>query len=369
MKLRHIAILAAVAAALPLLSPLVQKIHATVVESSASKPETLVEEIVAVLDESDGEENISPTALTEIWKKKLLTLDARIADFRKRYPDHPLRWDVLFHEANSFEIRTTLHLDLPKTARPSGEIFTEILAAPDASKDIKAQASAARLGHMADDAHDKKIALPVWEKMLAEHLAAFPEMEDNTMLADARIELVSELDAPRLAAVLEELAKSPNAEIAELANARILHEKTLADLRSKPFDLAFKAIDGTEVDLAKMRGKVVLVDFWASWNAPSAAQSAPLLKAYTKLHSKGFEIIGISLDDEASTLKTSLAEQKIPWPQHFDGKGWESPLARKYAIESIPTLWLLNKKGMIVDTTATAGDFEEKIERLLAEEP
>ncbi len=367
MKLRHIAILIAIAAVLPFLSPLVQKIHATVVESTASKPEALVEEIAAVLDENDGEENIAPEALAEIWKKKLVTLDERIADFRKRYPDHPLRWDVLFHEANSFEIRANLHLKLPKTARPSGEIFTEILAAPDASKDIKAQASVARLSHMADDAHDKKIALPVWEKTLAEHLAAFPDTEDNVMLAEARIELVSELDAPRLAAVLEELAKSPTAEIAEMANDRILHEKTLADLRSKPFDLAFKALDGTEVDLAKMRGKVVLVDFWATWCGPCMSELPKVLTTYTKLHDKGFEIIGISLDEDADALKQIIKSKKIPWPQSFDGKGWESPLAKKYAIQAIPTMWLVNKKGMIVDTAAS-GDFEEKIERLLAEE-
>ncbi len=368
MKIRHLILLsAALAGASPFLPPLAQSIHAAGDAETIGTPDSIVEKIASLLDGDDGSDDGDPKVVAAGWKQKLVTLDGLIADFRKHYAGHSLRWDVLFFEANSFEIRATLHLELPKTARPSSEIFAEILAAPDASEDIKAQSSAARLGHMADAVHDKKLALGVWEKLFAEHLAAFPEMEDNAMLSDARIELVSELDAPRLGAVLEELAKSPTSEIAEIAKARIIHEKMLTDLKSNPFELAFKALDGTDVDIAKWRGKVVLIHFWANWNSPSTTQIPALLKTYTTLHEKGLEIVGISLDEENDTLKQTLQTKKMAWPQYFDGKGWESPLARKYDVEVIPTIWLLNKKGMVVDTDAGEG-YEAKIERLLAEE-
>ena len=142
--------------------------------------------------------------------------------------------------------------------------------------------------------------------------------------------------------------------------------KASADLKSKPLELKFTAVDGREVDLAKMQGKVVLIDFWATWCGPCVAELPNVLKAYKELHPKGFEIVGISLDSDKEKLESFVKERGMEWPQFFDGQGWKNEIASRYGINSIPAMWLVNKKGMVVDTAARGG-LEEKVAKLLAE--
>jgi hypothetical protein len=87
---------------------------------------------------------------------------------------------------------------------------------------------------------------------------------------------------------------------------------------------------------------------------------------YTKLHPKGMEIVGISLDQEKDKLEETLKEEKMDWPQYFDGKGWKNDLAKEYGIQSIPAMWLVDKKGVLRDLNARDG-LDEKVEKLLAE--
>ena len=334
-------------------------------EATAESAEDLAARIELLLNDAESDDADEKAVLAG-WKKRLVKADALIASFRKLYPNHSMRWSVLMQEASAQEIRKELDLPAPKDARPTLDLYAEILAAADAPANVKAQAGTARLVAEVDLVADKKLPLAEWEKQFSEHMKAFPDHPDNVTLVEIRLQLTQDFAAERLPAVLDELAKNPNADIALMAKDWIESAKAMTALKSKPLDLKFKAVDGSDVDLEKLRGKVVLIDFWATWCGPCMAEVPNVVKTYERLKEKGFEIIGISLDQEEGELKRVTKLKKMTWPQYFDGKGWQNVFAQKFGIDGIPAMWLVNKQGIVTDTDARK-DLAEKVEKLLAE--
>lgn len=131
--------------------------------------------------------------------------------------------------------------------------------------------------------------------------------------------------------------------------------------------IAFTDIKGVEVDLEKMKDKVILVDFWATWCGPCVAEMPNVIAAYETYHEKGFEVVGISLDQDKSALEAFITDKKMPWPQYFDGKGWENELAQHFGISGIPATFLVGKGGKIVASNLHGPELEAAIEKALAE--
>ncbi len=152
-------------------------------------------------------------------------------------------------------------------------------------------------------------------------------------------------------------------------------ESYLAQLRGQlnvpgvgdSMDIKFTATDGSEVDLTAMTGKVVLVDFWATWCGPCIAEMPNVIKAYNEFHDDGFEVVGISLDQNQSDLDRYVEENKMPWPQYFDGKGWGNEIAGKFGIQGIPATFLIGKSGKIEATNLRGDALEKKVSELLEE--
>ena len=126
---------------------------------------------------------------------------------------------------------------------------------------------------------------------------------------------------------------------------------------------------GEELSLSDFRGKVVLLDFWATWCAPCMQELPNVISLYQDYHDQGFEIVGISLDTSESDLRSVLEDQGIPWPQCFDGKGWDSEIAALYRIYGIPATLLLDRAGIIRYRDLQGEELREKVAELLAEPP
>jgi peroxiredoxin len=86
-----------------------------------------------------------------------------------------------------------------------------------------------------------------------------------------------------------------------------------------------------------------------------------LVKAYEEYNKKGFEIIGISFDESREKFDEYIKENKMPWPQYFDGKGWQNEVGPTYGIQSIPTMYLLDKDGKVITTDLRGGKLEEAL--------
>ena len=112
-------------------------------------------------------------------------------------------------------------------------------------------------------------------------------------------------------------------------------------------ELTFTALNGDVINLVDYKGKVVLIDFWATWCGPCIATMPDLIKIYKEYHDKGFEIIGISLDSDQSQLESYIEENGITWQQYFDGLYWKNKIAKRFGINAIPHTAIVNKNGEV----------------------
>jgi thiol-disulfide isomerase/thioredoxin len=133
-------------------------------------------------------------------------------------------------------------------------------------------------------------------------------------------------------------------------------------------EIAFTDLKGKEVDLSKMTDKVVLVDFWATWCGPCVAEMPNVIAAYDKYKERGFEVVGISLDEDKASVEKFVEEKKMPWSQYFDGKGWGNEIAQRFGISGIPATFLVGKDGKIVASNLRGEDLEKAIEKALGGE-
>lgn len=131
-------------------------------------------------------------------------------------------------------------------------------------------------------------------------------------------------------------------------------------------DFQEKDLDGKPLSIAGYKGKVLLVDFWATWCGPCRVELPNVLATYNKHHKEGFDIVGISLDQSLDKLKDFAASNKMPWRQYFDGLGWQNKLAGKYGVNSIPATYLLDGEGKIIGRDLRGDELEKAVAAALA---
>ena len=127
--------------------------------------------------------------------------------------------------------------------------------------------------------------------------------------------------------------------------ARINDDLKRLGMLGRPLELKFDSVQGAPFDIAAYRGKVVLVYFFAAWSTPSIMGLEPVKQIADDLPKSQFQLVGISLDDKKESLQLIMNKFGLKCPVYFDGKAWESPLARSLGINALPTVWLVDKKG------------------------
>jgi thiol-disulfide isomerase/thioredoxin len=216
---------------------------------------------------------------------------------------------------------------------------------PDAKKAYKAA-----LDGLDKEAHGLQTLWNAWSSYA--QMLADAELFDE---AKAAYEQASaEIDHPQVAKACEQ------------SIARIEKQAKLIGSEPTAFPGATKDLDGKPLSLADYKGKVLLVDFWATWCPPCRAEIPNIVAAYRKWHDRGFEVLGISLDatEDEAELRKYMKDNEMPWRQFFDGKRFENELAQLYEVEGIPHT-LLIKDGKIVKVGLRGEALERALAKLL----
>lgn len=136
-------------------------------------------------------------------------------------------------------------------------------------------------------------------------------------------------------------------------------------LVGNPLELAGTKLDGAPFELSSLKGKVVLVDFWATWCGPCIAEHPNVKKNYEKYREAGFEVVAVSIDEDREALETFVKEKETPWiTLHEKEAGGKNPATDKYGILSIPAMFLVDREGKVLSLRARGAE----LDRLLAEQ-
>jgi thiol-disulfide isomerase/thioredoxin len=299
------------------------------------------------------------------WERSRAELERQGTAFLEAFPDDPRRWAVA---VNLYDALGGQSFVSPSSPWPS-RLRAMMTAAVDAAgvpADIQEKASLLLIDDDLARAGETPSAtqLRALQARLDAHVERFGASAWTALCQVRCLERLADVAPAEVAAVVDRLAASPHAALREVAATR----RFLDRLRSEPFELRFTALDGRAVDFSQLRGKVVLLDFWATWCKPCVAELPVLQELYRRHHAEGFEIVGVSLDRKGTGAKLSdfVREHALPWPQHFElNEHGRNVLAVQFGITAIPSTFLFDRSGRLVRSQLRGTELEAEVRRLL----
>ena len=146
------------------------------------------------------------------------------------------------------------------------------------------------------------------------------------------------------------------------------NSQDLANISDPRIPVRLPGLNGDTITLASQKGKVILLDFWASWCGPCRAANKHLVKLYDKYKSKGFEIFSVSLDQEKKDWQKAIAKDKMSWMHVIDPRGSNAKTLFDWNVSVIPTTFLINRKGDVVAIDVQEKELDKAIGNLLKEQ-
>ncbi len=140
------------------------------------------------------------------------------------------------------------------------------------------------------------------------------------------------------------------------------------DLLGNPIQVSGKRLDGSPFQWNEYRGKVVLIDFWATWCGPCLKELPEIRKAYDTYHAKGFDVVSINMDNDRARLDEFIKKNPAPWVTLFEGEDATNPTAVQYGISALPTAILVDTKGNVVSMDARGEELVKQLEQLLGKD-
>ena len=304
-------------------------------------------------------------------KGLVLQMGTALDTFDARYPSDTRAWAAKLLRCHLDQVAVKMKLPGAPSPEDIRKRMEGIALDKNAPEDARAQASFELVLESFPEQIDAKFDFDALDAQVAAFQKEFGDFSVDGqqpaffMLREQELQLLKLTgNDARYLALLKNLAADPNPGLADFAKHGIEQVEKIAELKTKPFELTYTAVDGAKVDVARMRGKVVLIDFWATWCGPCVEEMPKVVTAYQKFHDQGFEIVGVSLDQSKDALLAFTKKSGMTWPQYFDGQGFDNAISKSFDIYSIPTMWLIDKKGMLVSTEAGV-DLESQVEKLL----
>jgi thiol-disulfide isomerase/thioredoxin len=308
----------------------------------------------AAIMKAQGDER---TKLIEAYRAEIKTMttkhSALAAELLKVDPKNaklatvlPQRWMTLAQDDKAAEALT--------------EIDTVLKGSPDEALQKEATFARAQVLLSEDDvkADDVLTAIDAFEKLSPKDrrmpsllYGAASSIDDNAKRTALEDRLLKEFENPQIKQMI--------------TAAREMRAKV-----GKPFELEFEdAIKGSTVSIKGLKGKVVVVDFWATWCGPCVAEMPKMKKLYAELKDQGVEFIGVSLDQPKekgglTALKEYVAKNDIQWPQYYQGNYWQSEFSKGWGINSIPCVFIVDQDGNLFSTEGR-GKIDKIVPKLL----
>ena len=226
---------------------------------------------------------------------------------------------------------------------------------------MRSDANAAVQQKIVDDLQSLAKQYPTQDAVTAAAvmLAGTAKPEARALRQRVRTVVAETLKTPKAAAVVKQLDQAEN---------KLEFTAKLKAMEGKPFAIEAVGFGGSRLSTADFKGKVVLIDFWATWCKPCREELPKLKQVYAQYHARGLEVVGVSCDNDGADLRKFLDENKdMPWPQLFDAAkpGWH-PIAEQYNINAIPRMFLVDRKGILRSIDARE-NYETLVPQLLNE--